>query len=59
MARKKSPTKRVGLKILTMKSTGTFDLQTISKTIKSMTIKLPFYRVTFSSESLNIEGWEC
>ena len=59
MARKKSPTKRVGLKILTMKSTGTFDLQTISKTIKSMTIKFPFYRVTFSSKSLNVEGREC
>ena len=50
MARKKSPTKKLGLKILTMKSTGTFDLQTISKTIKSMTIKYPFYTVTIFSK---------
>jgi hypothetical protein len=59
MARKKSPTNKVGLKILTMKSTGTFDLQTISKTIESMTIKFPFYRVTFSSKELFIEDREC
>ena len=43
-------TDMIFLLFLTMKSTGTFDLQTISKTIKSMTIKFPFYRVTFSSK---------
>ena len=48
--RKKSPTKQVESKIFTMKSTGTFDLQTISKTIESMTVKFPFYRVTFFSK---------
>ena len=35
MARKKSATKKIGLKFLTMKSTGKFDLQKISKTIES------------------------
>ena len=33
---KKSATKKVGLKSLTMKSTGKFDLQKFSKTIENM-----------------------